>query len=71
MNDAERESAPVKPTKILWKILAGVLALFFWVGDRVLRELFHFSFMTSMMVWSGVLGAVLIGWVIWANLTGD
>jgi hypothetical protein len=68
MDDSPQDRGAAKPAKIVQKILAGALGLFFLVGDRALREFWHFSFFGSLMVWAGVLGAVLIGGLIWAHL---
>lgn len=51
-------------------IVGGPVALFFWFGDRALREIWHFSFFASLVIWSGVLGAVLIAGLIYAHVRG-
>ncbi|MGD0367930.1 MAG: hypothetical protein ABSA94_10765 [Acidobacteriaceae bacterium] len=60
-----------KPRSLVAKILALSLGLFFWFGDRALREFWHFSFFASLMIWAGVLGVVVIGGLIWAHLRDE
>jgi hypothetical protein len=68
--DPEREAGTgtKKPRSLVAKTLAVPLGLFFWFGDRALREFWHFSFFASLMIWAAVLGVVLIGGLIWAHL---
>jgi hypothetical protein len=64
----EAETVGKNRRSLAAKILGVPVGLFFWFGDRVLREFWHFSFFASLMIWGGVPGAVLIGGVIWAHL---
>jgi len=70
MTDRGTEAETVEKNRrsLAAKILGVPVGLFLWFGDRFLRKFWHFSFFASLMIWGGVLGAVLIGGVIWAHL---
>jgi hypothetical protein len=53
----------------LRNVFFGAVGVFFLVGDRTLREFGHFSLWGSLIIWAGVLGVLLVGWVIYANLS--
>jgi hypothetical protein len=65
MDDSPQDRGAAKPTKLVQKILLGALALFLLFGDRALREIWHFSFFASPMIYGGVLLAFLVGSLIW------
>lgn len=57
-----------KPLGPVGWIVGGPLALFFWFGDRALREFWHFSFFASVTIWAAVLGAVVIGGTVFVHV---
>jgi hypothetical protein len=62
MDQDPNPEAPKHPIlRILSKIVIGATAIFFWFGDRALREFWHFSFGASVMIWAGVLTAIIVG----------
>ncbi|MGC2299808.1 MAG: hypothetical protein WA476_13465 [Acidobacteriaceae bacterium] len=66
--EAETKTVEKNRGSVAARILGVPVGLFFWFGDRALREIWHFSFFASLMIWAGALGAVVIGGVIWAHL---
>lgn len=49
-------------------VIAGTGALIFLFGDRFLREIWHVSFLTSIIIWVGALGILLILGIILSHL---
>jgi hypothetical protein len=62
-----RDTRRKGPTGIVGKILLGAMGLFFWFGDRALRDFWHFSFWNSLMAWAAVFGLFLIGGIAYAH----
>jgi hypothetical protein len=57
----ERISAvPTQRISLTLKIWAGIIALFFIFGDRIMRLIFHCSFMNSLVIWLGALAILLL-----------
>jgi hypothetical protein len=65
------ESAPgwKKPLGAVARICLTLSGLIFWLGDRAIRQIWHFSFFA--LIWAGGLGAFLIAGVIYMHFRNE
>ncbi|HEX4309301.1 MAG TPA: hypothetical protein VHZ25_04690 [Acidobacteriaceae bacterium] len=71
MSDGESKPETKKPPGAVARICLMLLGLFFWLGDRALRQIWHFSFFASVMIWAGGIGVFLIGGLIYMHFRDE